>query len=251
MGIDAAYFRNDRTLGIVIGNFANEMSSLYVSQGRPLQFTDEAIATGLGPPSRQWLKFGTLFFDYDLDGRLDLLTANGHLEQDIAKVQSNQHYEQPPQLFWNCGPGSKTEFVAVPPAQCGADFARPLVGRGCAFADIDGDGDLDIVLTSVAGPPRLLRNDQKLGHHWLRFKLIGTRCNRDAIGARVERRSGRCGTAANRHANARLSLAIGVAGHVRAWQSHGREEGDDPLARRRRTRCARRGDRPADDRRSG
>ena len=186
MGIDAAYFRNDGTLGIAIGNFANEMSSLYVSQGRPLQFADEAIATGLGPPSRQWLKFGTIFFDYDLDGRLDLLTADGHLEQDIAKVQANQRYEQPPQLFWNCGPGSKTEFVAVPPEQCGADFARPLVGRGCAVADIDGDGDLDIVLTSVGGPPRLLRNDQKLGHHWLRFKLIGTRSNRDAIGALVE-----------------------------------------------------------------
>jgi enediyne biosynthesis protein E4 len=186
MGIDAAYFRNDATLGIAIGNFANEMSSLYVSQGRSLQFADEAITTGLGPPSRQWLKFGTIFFDYDLDGRLDLLTANGHLEQDIAKVQANQRYEQPPQLFWNCGPGSKTEFVAVPPDQCGVDFARPLVGRGCAVADIDGDGDLDVVLTSVAGPPRLLRNDQKLGHHWLRFKLIGTRCNRDAIGARVE-----------------------------------------------------------------
>ncbi len=155
MGIDAAWFRNDKTLGIAIGNFANEMSSLYVSQREPLQFADEAIATGLGPPSRQWLKFGVMFFDYDLDGRTDLFTANGHLEEEISKVQASQQYRQPPQLFWNCGRESKTEFIAVPPEKCGADFAKPLVGRGCAFADIDGDGDLDIVITNVGGAPRL------------------------------------------------------------------------------------------------
>ena len=129
----------------------------------PLQFFDAAIATGLGPPTRLSLTFGVFFFDYDLDGRLDLLSANGHLEEDINKVQPTQYYAQPPQLFWNCGPEQSTEFVPVPPEKCGEDFGRRMVGRGSAFADIDGDGDLDVVITASGGAPRLLRNDQQTG----------------------------------------------------------------------------------------
>jgi hypothetical protein len=90
MGIDAADFRNDGSLGIAIGNFANEMTALYVSQQRPLQFADEAIVAGIGPTSRGALTFGVLFFDYDLDGRLNLLTANGHIEDEINKAQASQ-----------------------------------------------------------------------------------------------------------------------------------------------------------------
>ena len=103
MGIDAADFRNDGSLGIAIGNFANEMTALYVSQQQPLQFADEAIVAGIGPASRGALTFGVLFLDYDLDGRLDLLTANGHIEDEINKVQASQQYAQPPHLFWNTG----------------------------------------------------------------------------------------------------------------------------------------------------
>ena len=188
MGIDAAYYRepDDGSLGFCIGNFANEMSSLYVSQGRPWQFADEAIGEGVGAPSRRVLSFGLFFFDYDLDGRLDLLQANGHLEEAINTVQSSQHYRQAAQLFWNTGPGSRVSFVHVPTAATG-DLARPIVGRGAAYADIDGDGDLDVVLTQTGGPPMLLRNDQALGHRGLRVKLVGngTTSNRDAIGAWV------------------------------------------------------------------
>src|SRR6185436_11111329 len=108
----SARFRNDSALGIAIGNFANEPSALYVSQGDPLQFADEAIAEGVGPASRLLLKFGLFFFDYDLDGRLDVLTANGHLEEEISKVQASQQYAQAAQLFWNHGTG----FSVVPPA---------------------------------------------------------------------------------------------------------------------------------------
>jgi len=189
MGIDAADFRNDGSLGIAIGNFANEMTALYVSQQAPLQFADEAIVAGIGPASRGALTFGVLFFDYDLDGRLDLLTANGHIEDEINKVQASQQYAQSPRLFWNTGGIGRPTLVPVT-IRSSADLARPMVARGAAVADIDGDGDQDLVLTAVKGPPRLLRNDQQSGHHWLRVTLRGTRSNRDAIGSVVEVRVG-------------------------------------------------------------
>ena len=185
MGIDAGRYRNDDSLGIAIANFANEMTALYVSQNRPLFFADEAISEGVGPESRRWLKFGLFFFDYDLDGRLDLLTANGHLEEEITKIQKSQTYAQPAQLFWNNGQPSGC-FLAVPPQKSGTDLVKPIVGRGSAYADIDGDGDPDVVLTQVGGAPLLLRNDQALRHHWVRLKLVGTRHNRDAIGAWIK-----------------------------------------------------------------
>jgi hypothetical protein len=187
MGIDSARFRNDDALGIAIGNFANEMNALYVAKPDSLMFADEATQQGVGPASQKFLKFGLFFFDYDLDGRLDVLTANGHLEPEINRVQPTEQYRQPAQLFWNRG---EKGFSAVPSSKCGNDLVKPIVGRGSAFADIDGDGDLDVVLTQVAGPPMLLRNDQKLGHHWIRLKLIGTKSNRDAIGAWVNVRVG-------------------------------------------------------------
>ena len=198
MGIDTADLPSYEGLGVAIGNFANEMTALYISQGDPLQFTDAAIATGLGPPTRLELTFGVFFFDYDLDGRLDLLGANGHLEEEINKGQPSQHYEQSPQLFWNAGPDQSTLFLRVPPDKCGSDFVRPMVGRGAAFADIDGDADLDVVLVGNGQSARLLRNgllrnglpqngegDQP-NRHWIRCRLQGTRSNRDAIGARIE-----------------------------------------------------------------
>jgi hypothetical protein len=183
MGIDAAYFRNDEDLGIGIGNFANEMSSLYVTAGGQPPFADEAILEGFGPASRLALTFGLFFFDYDLDGRLDLLQANGHLETEINLMQSSQTYAQAAQLFWNCGPACRSRFVPVTEA---GDLANPMVGRGAAYADIDSDGDLDVVVTQNGRRAVLFRNEQPLGHHWLRVRLVGNTSNRNAIGAMVE-----------------------------------------------------------------
>ena len=189
MGTDAAYYRNTADLGLAIGNFANEMTSLYVSQGDTMQFADEAITDGLASATRRVLSFGLFFFDYDLDGRLDLLQANGHLEDSINLVQPSQHYAQPAQLFWNCGPDCISTFIEASDSTTG-DLAKPMVGRGASFADIDHDGDLDVVITQTGGQPLLLRNDQELGHHWLRIKLIGHQTNRDSIGAVVELKAG-------------------------------------------------------------
>ena len=183
MGIDAAYFRNDDDLGIGIGNFATEMSSLYVTAGGQPPFVDEAILEGFGPASRLALTFGLFFFDYDLDGRLDLFQANGHLETEINVVQSSQTYAQPAQLFWNCGSNCRGRFVSVDDP---GDLATPMVGRGAAYADIDNDGDLDMVVTQNGRRAVLFRNEQSLGHHWLRVRLAGKGSNRDAIGALVE-----------------------------------------------------------------
>lgn len=182
MGIDVARYRNDQELGIAVGNFANEMSSLFVTaHGRP-PFADEAVVEGLGPASRLALTFGVLFFDFDLDGRLDLMQANGHLEHEINKVQASQHYAQPGQLFWNCGTACQSTYM---PVEEPGDLSQPMVGRAAAYADIDGDGDLDLVISQNGRRAVLLRNDQSLGHHWLRLQLEGRPPNRDAIGARL------------------------------------------------------------------
>ncbi len=189
MGVDAGYYRNDGELGFAIGNFANEMTSLYISQGDPSLYADEAIGEGVGAPSRLMLSFGVLFLDYDLDGRLDLLQTNGHLEDEINTVDPSQTYEQSPQLFWNAGFDQRQTFTPVPGELVG-DLNAPLAGRGSATADVDGDGDLDLLLTQVGRPPVLLRNDQQLGNHWLRLKLTASGSNWQAIGARVELQAG-------------------------------------------------------------
>jgi hypothetical protein len=185
MGVDAAAYNNDSEFAVAVGNFSNEMSSFYVARDNLPLFTDEAVVSGIGPESRQALSFGLFFFDYDLDGRVDLLQSNGHVENEINVVQPSQHYEQPTQLFWNCGPQCGRNFVHVPLDSTG-DLGLPVVGRGATYGDIDQDGDLDVVITQVNRAPLVLRNDQALGHHWLRVKVAGTGLNRDALGARVD-----------------------------------------------------------------
>lgn len=191
MGIDVARFRSDQTVGIAIGNFANEMTALFTDPFGALSFTDEAVASGLGPQTRLLLTFGVLFVDADLDGRLDLFAANGHLEEDISKVQPSQKYEQPPQLFWNAGDDGETEFVPLTENEVGQQFLKPLVGRGSAAADFDLDGDLDLVIATAGQSPRLLRNDQQLGHHWLRVRVES---DKPIIGTSIRLKAAESGT---------------------------------------------------------
>jgi hypothetical protein len=190
MGTDWGEYRPGRS-AVLIGNFADEPNTfLRLDNPKQLLFSDAAMAEGIAGPSRVLLKFGLFFFDYDLDGRQDLLTCNGHLEPEINKVQASQQYRQPVQLFWNCG--GRPSFVTVSEKEAGPDLFRPLVGRGCAYADINGDGQLDVVLTENNGRARLLRNDGKTGNNWVRLWLEGDgkRSNRSAIGARVTLEAG-------------------------------------------------------------
>ncbi len=191
MGLDCSFFRNDDSLAIAIGNFANEPSSLYISRGPEPPFFDAAMATGLGPQSRLSLTFGMMFMDLDLDNRQDLVCSNGHLEEEINKVQSTQEYAQQPQYFWNAGSAGSTELVQMKVTDVGEDALKKMVGRGAAYGDLDGDGDLDIVLVANGGIPRILRNDQMLGNHWIRLTLEGSgKSNRDAAGAFVTLKAG-------------------------------------------------------------
>ena len=182
MGIDGGRDPERSERVIAIANFANEMTSYYVASDDSAVFTDEAVISGVGPASRSALSFGLFFFDADLDGRQDLFQANGHVENQINVVQPSQRYEQPPQLFWNCGDACPRQYVPVDSGRLG-DLAEPVAGRGAAYADIDGDGDLDIVLTQPGRAVRLYRNDQATGHRWLRVRLEGRGGNRHALGA--------------------------------------------------------------------
>jgi enediyne biosynthesis protein E4 len=191
MGIDYGQILPN-VFAAVIANFANEpdtlleLKSAATSEPGGLFFSDTALTHGLTGPSRTPLKFGAFFFDCDLDGRLDLLTCNGHIEPEIEKTRAGDKFAQSAQLFWNTGL-KKPAFEPVTEATAGKDLFRPIVGRGSAFADLNGDGKLDVVLCANNGPPLVLRNDTDLKHHWLRLNLLGDgmHSNRSAIGARV------------------------------------------------------------------
>ena len=183
MGADAADYDDSGLPGLVIGNFSNEMLALYHNEGNGL-FIDEAPRSPLGRATLLTLTFGCFFFDADLDGRLDIFAANGHVADDVGRVQSQVSHAQRPQLFRNLGGGRFEEASAA-----GGGLETPLVGRGAAYADADGDGDLDVVITANGGAPRLLRNDTAAGG-LLRVRLVGTATNRDGVGARVEATAG-------------------------------------------------------------
>jgi hypothetical protein len=179
MGVDAADYDRSGYPSVLITNFSNQMLALYHNEGNGL-FVDEAPRSAVGRASLLTLGFGCFFFDYDLDGWLDIFVANGHLESAIEHIQNRIKYAQLPHVFRNEGKGAFVEATQT----LGAAMRQPRVGRGAAYADFDNDGDLDIVMTTNGGPAVLLRNDGGTNHS-LRLRLEGTRSNRDAFGAVV------------------------------------------------------------------
>jgi hypothetical protein len=184
MGVDVGDFRNSGHSGVAITNFDNEMAGLYEFGGKT--YEDVAAQAGVGLPSKNSLGFGCAFLDANLDGWLDLAVANGHIDETVRNIHGNVGYAQPPHLFLNNGKGSFRDIAT----EAGGGFEQPKVGRGLAYADFDRDGDLDLLLTTNNGPAYLYRNDQIAGNRSIRFRLIGTKSNRDAIGATVRITSG-------------------------------------------------------------
>jgi len=185
MGTDAADFDNSGVPSVVVTNFSGEMLGLYSPIKRGV-YADRAPTSELGRASRLTLGFGCFFFDADLDGLLDLLVVNGHIDANISRTQGRVNYAEPPHLFHNKGGGT---FVDVG-RSVGAEFAAPKVGRGAAYGDLDLDGDLDVLITTNGGLARYYRNDLAAPHRGVRLTLRGTKSNRDAIGARVRIRTG-------------------------------------------------------------
>lgn len=188
MGTDWADYDRSGRPHLLVGNFSNQMLGLYHNEGRGL-FVDEAPRSTVGRESLLSLTFGAFFFDYDLDGYPDILTANGHIEEQIGRVQPKINYKEPPLLFRNLA-GRKFENVS---AKVGDAFSVPMVARGAIFGDYDHDGDLDVLFSANNGPARLLRNDGGNRNHWLSIRTVGTKSNRDGIGAvvRIESASGK------------------------------------------------------------
>ena len=180
MGVDTGDFENSGRPGVAITNFDNEMIGLYRAVSATA-YDDISQASGVGGPSKSTLGFGCTFLDVNLNGSLDLAVANGHIDETVRNIRGNVGYAQPPQLFLNSGNG-KFQDVA---AEVGGGFEKPKVGRGLAYGDFDGDGDLDVLMTTNNGPAYLFRNDQSSGNRSVRFRLVGTKSNRDAIGACV------------------------------------------------------------------
>jgi len=180
MGVDVADFNNSGSVGIAITNFDNEMLGLYRLSGKAA-YEDVALQAGVGLPTKPMLGFGCVFADLDLDGALDLVIANGHIDETVRNISGNVGYAQPPQLFLNLGKGTFRDATL----EAGPDFSQPRVGRGLACGDFDRDGDLDLLLTTNNGPAYLFRNDQLVRNQSIRLRLVGTQSNRDGIGATV------------------------------------------------------------------
>lgn len=238
MGVDAGDFDGDNLDDIFLTHLMEETNTLYLNLGDSL-FEDRTIETGLGRQTRRYTGFGTLWFDYDNDGWLDLISANGAVQilDDLARKGDLYPLGQPNQLFHNTGRGNFTEVSN----EAVAAFQLLEVSRGAAFGDIDNDGDTDILIANNNGPARLLLNQVGNKNHWMGLRLVGAKSNRDMLGARVEivrdkksvllRRARTDGGYCSAH-DARVLVGLGDLGKVEAvrvhWPSGKTEEWKNP-----------------------
>jgi enediyne biosynthesis protein E4 len=216
MGVDAADYDRSGHASVIISNFANQMVSLYHNEGNGL-FVDEAPQSEVGRATLVTLGFGCFFFDYDNDGWPDIFVADGHIEDAIERVQKRVTYAEPPHLFRNLGGGKFAEVTA----DMGKPFAAPKVVRAAAYGDIDNDGFLDVLLTTNGGPAYLFHNEGGTNHS-LRIKLVGTKSNRDGIGAVVRISAGSdkqwkmLSSGSSYLAQSELVLTFGLAAQTKA-----------------------------------
>lgn len=240
MGVDAADYDRSGRPHLLVGNFSNQMLGLYRNEGSGL-FVDEAPRSTVGRASLLSLAFGVFFFDYDLDGFLDIFAANGHIDEEIGRVQPKISFKQPALLFRNDGKGRFTNASA----NVGPDLFRPVVARGAAYADFDRDGDLDVLVSTNHGPAHLFRNDGGNTANWVQLRLTGTKSNRSAIGVvvRVQSASGKqwrtvhTGSSYCSQSDLTLTFGLGSDTAVTAveviWPS-GTQQRFGPLAARKR-----------------
>jgi enediyne biosynthesis protein E4 len=174
----------DGRVDLFTDTLSNQYNILWMRT--PDGFVDRSYASGLAGPSIPWVGFGTLLADLDNDGDLDVVVANGHVLDNAELVLAYTTWRQPSQIYWNEGRG---HFRVAEPAEAGAYFGERHVGRALAAADFDDDGDLDLLFTNNHEAAHLLRNEVGSRNAWIGFKLVGTRCNRDALGAEVVVRS--------------------------------------------------------------
>ena len=189
MGVDIDVDPTTSTRRIVMGNFFEEMTSVYVNVRGDLLYLDETVAQGIGPRTNKRVTFGVLFEDYDLDGHRDIFEVSGAIDKIPEGVIAGVTYDQPGDVFWYCGEKCKLPYRYVPPERAG-DFANRIVGRGLASADIDGDGDIDFAASALDSPAFIYRLEGKPSAHWLRVKLKGLAPNTNAIGAEIFLRTG-------------------------------------------------------------
>lgn len=178
MGADWGDYDNDGKLDLVIATFQHEAKCVYHNDGSNL-FTESSAQLGLSDKALPWVSFGTKFLDFDNDGYLDLIFANGHVQDNIDQIDSSTSYKQPLLLLHN----EQGKSFSDTSAAAGPAFLQKVTGRGLAVGDIDNDGRLDVLVVDSEGAPLLLHNETTTANHWLLCRLQGTKSNRDGIGS--------------------------------------------------------------------